>query len=307
MPKAERSITVVIPSRGLTARAGHLWRAVESVTSQEGVRATALLVINGSERDPALAASLGATAGVRVLERDEADLPAAHRAGRDAVDTPWFCTLDDDDELLPGALDKRLQLLEDFPETDVVVTNGFRQQLGTNVLHVPDDVMVADDPLRALVGRNWLLPGSWLARSTRVGVSLYDGMPRYRECTFLALRFANEYRMRWLQEPTVIYHIGSPSAETRTRGYLMGQTEAVQRMLALPLPAWFRRHLRREVSGALHEAADQLWQSGDLADAWRLHLRSLRHAGGLRFIPFTGHLLGASLRRAISGRASCLG
>lgn len=291
------TVTIVIPSLGLRERSEMLWRAIDSVRKQEGARALPLVVLNGSRRVSEVESALRTDPGVRLLVREDADLPAAHRAGRDAVDTPWYGALDDDDILLPGALARRVHELEAHPEADVVVTNGFVQRNGRQTLHIAAGNRVATDPLRALCEGNWLLPGSWLARSDRVGKELFRDMPRARECTFLAVRFATAYRMRWMQEPTVVYHFGSPAADSQSRPFLMGQVGALRRILTFPLPAWYRRHLRWTIAAALHEGADLCWSSGELGEAWRLHLRSLVAWCGLRYLPFTRHLLGSTLRR----------
>lgn len=290
-------MTIVIPSRGLRERAALLWRTIDSVRQQTGVRAIPLVVLNGAQRASEVEGALRAAPGVRLIVREDAYLPAAHRAGRAAVDTPFYGTLDDDDTLLPGALARRVRELEEHPDADVVVTNGLVRRDGKDTLHVPPDAGVAAAPLRALRDRNWLLPGSWLARTERVGLELLDGMPLHRECTYLAVRFANDYRMRWVQEPTVVYHLGSPAAVSQSRDFLLRQTDALQRMLELPLPAWFRRHLRWSIAASYHESADVLLKAGELEEAWRLHLRSLVAWYGVRYLPFTRHLLGATWRR----------
>lgn len=300
MRSPEPAVTVVIPTRGLRERAVHLWRAIESVRDQQGVRAVPLVVLNGAQCAPDVESALRSAPWLRLIVRDAADLPAAHRAGRDAVDTPWFGTLDDDDVLLPGGLARRVRALEERPAADVIVTNGILRVGGHDRLHIAKEANVARDPLRALLRGNWLLPGSWLARTERVGASIYHGMPRYRECTFLALRFCTEYSMLWLQEPTIVYHLGSPRAESGSREYALGQVGALEALLELRLPAWMRRRLRWEIAGAFHGGADRLWSEGRLDEAWRMHGRSLRAWGGMRYVAFTRHLLAATWRRAIA-------
>lgn len=298
MQSTDPSATVIIPSRGLRERANVIWRAIDSVREQRGIRAVPLVVLNGAQRAPEVEGVLLADPGVRLIVRDAPGIASALRTGREAVNTPWFTALDDDDILLPDALARRVHALEAHPECDVVVTNGLIREDGSDdVLHMPAEAGVGRDPLRALLRRNWLLPGSWLARTDRMGATLFDAMPRHRECTYLALRFASEYHMRWLQEPTIVYNLGSPFAASRSREYLLGQVDALHSLLTLPLPQRVRARLRWQVAAALHEGADFLWSVGELDDAWRLHLRSLVAMGGLRFLPFTRHLLSAAWRR----------
>jgi hypothetical protein len=294
---ADTTISVVIPTLARRERATYLRRAIDSVLSQQGVRAVPLLVINGASYDAALVQALRDDPRIRIVERAEPGLPHAMRTGRCAVDAPWFAILDDDDVLMPSALALRQRVLLERDECDVVVTNGYRCDDGVNVLHVPAAGEVSADPLRALLRANWLLPGSWLARTDRVGDDLFDGMPRFLECTFLAARFATAYQMYWLDTPTVIYTEGSPLAESHSRAYLLGQADALRSLLSLQLPADVRRELHARIVSACHTVADQELQAGRTREAWRWHAATLREPGGWRHVRFIRHLLRASLMR----------
>ena len=297
---SDRSVTVIVPSRGQPERFDGLLAAIESIATQHAVCATPLIVLNGSNVCPKVAATLRSDRRVRVVTRNESSLAGAYLVGRQAVETPWFGALDDDDLLLPGALARRLEELERRPDHAIVITNGYRREGGTDVLHIQPPLDVAADPLRALPRRNWLLPGSWLCRSALVGPSLFEGMPPCLECTFLAARFASELRMIWIDEPTVVYHVGAPLAVTSSREYIIGQMSALRTILALPIPDDVRRALRRHMAGDYHDAADHDWRAGSLRSAWRWHLASLLEPGGWRHVTFTRHLLRTMLTRAMT-------
>ena len=130
-----------MPTRALRERAEVLRRAIDSVLSQAGVRAVPLIVVNGTGRDPGLVEALTADPRLRVLCQEEAGIPAALRAGREVLDTPWFADLDDDDLFLPGALALRVDTLERRPDCCAVITNGYRRSAsGTDVLNAPDEL-----------------------------------------------------------------------------------------------------------------------------------------------------------------------
>jgi glycosyltransferase involved in cell wall biosynthesis len=293
----ERAITVVMPTRAMRARASSLHEAIESVMTQARVRCVPLVVVNGPHADDGVVRALRADPRVRLVVREEANLPAALLAGRAMVDTPWFASLDDDDALEPGAMALRLAAFERAPDRTVVVTNGWRHDGLRRQMNLPPGsaAEVNADPVRALLRRNWLLPGSWLCRSDAVGVSPFEGMPRYLECTWLALRFATEHRLLWLDDPTVVYREGSPAAESRSMAYVRGQMDALRRLIALPLPDDVRHALRARVARAYHDAALGSLDVGALSDAWRQHARSLVHRGGWQFLPFTRRLALATL------------
>lgn len=284
----EPTISVIMPTRARRERAALLKRAIDSVLAQAAVRAVPLVVINGPNSDVALAQELSADRRLRVLILDEADLPAAFCAGRKMVDTEWFAELDDDDILLPGALATRLLALQESPGFGVVVTRGWKRGIGVDELNIDDVLALERDPLRAMLRRNWLLPGSWLCRADAAGPEFFDGMPRFLECTYLGLRFAAECRIRFLAEPTVVHYMNTPEAESQSRGYRLGHAAALRRLLELDLPPDVRAELRTRVRRACHANARVYLQEASLTDAWSWHLQSLCERGGWRYLRYTG-------------------
>jgi Glycosyl transferase family 2 len=286
-----RSVSVIVPTRALAGRAEVLRRAIDSVLSQQGVTVTPIVVINGPDGDGALVRELHADGRLCIVTLASADLPRALRAGRERAGTPYFAELDDDDVLVPDALARRIAVLEADTECDVVITNGYRQDVTRQSVHVKDAAAVVRDPLRALARQNWLLPGSWLCRTSRVDADLFDGMPRYLECTYLGLCFAMQYRMHFMAEPTVIWHTDSPLSVSASSEYVLGQVPALQRILELDLPADVRQRYREELAPACNAIARLYRADGALREAWDWHLRSVREPGGWRHIGFTRQLL----------------
>ncbi len=294
---SDPAVTIIIPTRGLRERAASLAAAIDSAWCQCDVRPAVVVVLNGPRRDPDVERSLRSDRRVTLLVRETASLPAALAAGRGVVATPSFTALDDDDLLLPHALSLRLHALEQRPECAAVVTNGWRRTSAGDALHVAPLENVSADPVRAMLAHNWLLPGSWLCRSDRVGTDIFEQMPDFLECTYLGLRLASEHRIVWLDTPSVIYTVGSPGAESSSRAYVLGQVAALRRIIALPLPDDVRRALRARVAGAYHAAAHHERERGALGAAWRWHARSLLEPSGWRYAPFMRHLVRDTLRR----------
>ena len=286
---------MIVPSEIRRERAPLLREALRSILAQEGVDAHPIVIVNGAAADAGLRAELEQDPRITVRVTGEASLPRAIRLGRELVTTEWFGELDDDDLLLPGALAARVALLSAQPDTDVVVTNGYRQEPGGRVLQVPDPARVRADPLRAMLDSNWLLPGSWLARTTSVGAELFDAMPKYLECTYLGLRFASGYRMHFLETPTVVWRTDTPSSMSKSRDFALGQVAALQRLLELPLPREVAEELEQHLTRALHARAVLRLREGATREAWRDHVSSLRRPGGLRYLAFTPSLIRAGL------------
>jgi glycosyltransferase involved in cell wall biosynthesis len=292
----DRAVTVIIPTLGLRERAGCLQAAIASALAQEGVCPTVLVVLNGARRDADVECALRKDRRIELLVREQGGLPAALAAGRAMVTTPWFTALDDDDFLLPGALLLRVRALEERAECAAVMTNGFRRNGSGDELHVKADNRVHADPLRTMLEGNWFLPGSWMCRTERVGVRIFEEMPSYLECTYFALRIAAEHPIVWRDTPTVVYSVGSPAAESLSRAYVLGQVAGLRRIIALNLPEDVRRALRARIAGAYHAAADHERTAGALLEAWRWHLASLMQPSGWRYLPFTRHLVRDAVR-----------
>ncbi|MCI0436898.1 MAG: glycosyltransferase family 2 protein [Gemmatimonadetes bacterium] len=290
------TVDVILPTRAFPGRAELLHRAITSVLQQVDARAVPLVVINGRSADPGLVRDLEADRRLRVIRQTEAGLPEALRAGRLAVRSSWFATLDDDDELVPDALVTRLRAAGESPGPDVVVTNGIQRGPAGDFVHVRDASAVARDPLAALLDLTWLLPGSWLCRTGAEPSGLFDHMPRYLECTYLALRFASAARMRFLAEPTVIWHTQTPLSLSGSREFRIGQAAALERLLEWPMPAPLRASFARRLRQACHANAELFLDENARAEAWRWHLRSLRQTQGWRHLLYTRKLLLRSIR-----------
>jgi len=68
------AITIILPTVASRARGRSLIRAFESIRSQHGVRAVALVVANGSRKDPRGSRVRRGDGRVRLVQRPEASL-----------------------------------------------------------------------------------------------------------------------------------------------------------------------------------------------------------------------------------------
>lgn len=284
-------VAVIIPTLAQQKRRLLLRRAIDSVVEQAGVRAVPIVVVNGGEADPETVTDLSRNRRVVMIRNEEAGLPLALRTGLACVASPWFGTLDDDDFLLPGALQARCAAVVQHGDCNAIVTNGYRMSSATAIVHINDMSAVARDPYRSLEGFNWLLPGAWTCRSDACALNLFDGMPRYRECTFLAIQLVRTRKLLFLDMPTVVWQVDTPDSESKSRGYRLGQAEAIRQLLRLELPVSLRVYLRHSLRSARHLAASTALGEGDGREAWRQHIKSLNSWRAWRYLPFTLRLL----------------
>jgi glycosyltransferase involved in cell wall biosynthesis len=294
-------VSVIIPTTCERRRWEALERAIAGVLAQEGVAAQVIAVVNGNRYDAGCFEALKQKDRVTVLYRSAGSAPLAQAAGREAVRTPFFAFLDDDDEYLPGALAIRLAPLLADPALDFVVTDGYRARGGRDELAVADRGMIAADPLGALCERNWMASCAGLFRTKTVTPDYFADPAPYMEWTYLAFRLAGRLAMRWLDTPT--YRINdSPASLSKSEAYLQSELDILRRVLTLPLSAPARRAVRRKFGRACHVFAEQSRCHGSLARAWRYHLDSLVQPGGWRYLAYSRKLV-RDLWRARPARA----
>jgi glycosyltransferase involved in cell wall biosynthesis len=294
-------VSIIIPTMARRERAASLFRAIDTVVSQQGARGIPLVVVNGDCGAPEVLERLRGRADIRVTILKEAHLPRALHAGRTRVDTPYFAVLDDDDQLLPGALRTRLELLTSAAGADVAVTSGFFERSGRREINIADFGRIQADPLRMLLVQHWLPPCAGLFRTSAVTADFFEAIPRYREWTYLAIRLALDLRISFAARPTFVYSVDTPDSLSKSRTYGLGGPPAIARMLELQLPADVRAALRVRLAGDLHGAASLELEEGNYRAAWRWHLKSLAQPSGWRYLPYARNLLIGSLSRWPAG------
>jgi len=293
------TVDVLIATLASAERAPYLLRALASLRRQGAVHARPIVVINGGRADPALVRELEGDAGITLLHSAEPSLPRALAAGRRLVRTEFFAQLDDDDELLPGALELRLHRMAHPDRPDAVITNGVIRNAGREWFSIPDAAAVARDPLSAMIDRNWLLPGSALFRAAAIGEDVFAGTPPYLEWTYIGLLLASRYRIALLPTPTVVHYEGHAFSMDRSRDCALGRPLAFAAMLQLDLPTAVKRRLRAKRGGAWHTASEVARLAADHRAAWAAHLHSLVAPGGWRYAIYTRYLLGLGRRRTV--------
>jgi glycosyltransferase involved in cell wall biosynthesis len=122
--QASPDVSVVIPTKD---RPHLLGRAVASALRQPGVAVEVIVVDDGSAPEAARATAevYGGDARVRHV-RNETSIgnPASRNRGLEEVGGRFFCTLDYDDEFLPGRLAAQVEVLERAGGDDVVAVTG---------------------------------------------------------------------------------------------------------------------------------------------------------------------------------------
>jgi glycosyltransferase involved in cell wall biosynthesis len=293
------TISVLVCTLAKKRRRALLERAIDSILTDQGGLGLPVVVVNGTGYDEELLRRLQARTDIKLAYRPTASLSGALRAGRRQVETPYFATLDDDDQLLPGALAIRLAPLLADATADLVVTNGYYDDGRSPArLHYPDFTSLSRDPVRSVMVKSWLQSVNALYRAERVTARDFEGMPDYLEWTWLALKLARTHSIRFLDEPTYRLNRGEPDSLSFSDAFYSGVPQALRTVLALDLPLDVRRELRRRLSASLHDVSDRARRSGDYGLAWRSHIASLGVRPSYRWLLYTRRLLLPAIDRA---------
>ncbi len=293
------TVSVIIATTCEASRADSLLRAIESVLSQAGAAIELLVIVNGPRRDHKLFDRLARDQRIKLRYLETGSFPAAIRFGREIASGEFFCFVDDDDFYLPGAIQCRLQAIED-PSIDFVATNGYRLRGGAELLFVanPDEVIL--DPETACYRGNWLASAGGLFRFSSIPVDFFDGRSKYCEWSLLSFRLiAAGKRLKFLNVPT--FCIGDTvNSLSKQGGFepLMAAKLLVEEMLA-QAPPRKRRPLLEQYCSTLHDLSHTHLCEGSLREAWSFHFRSLQYLLSLKYLSYTRRLVVGTVRRAL--------
>lgn len=280
-------IDVIIPTTGTRTR--EIEHAIACVHAQVGVSAIPLLVVNGDRFDSSLVAALERRSDVRVHRVDRPGVSNARREGRRHVDAPYFAFLDDDDELLPDAMQIRLAGFAD-PSVDVVATNGYIETAGVREVAFENFCQHPEDPALAFVKANWLSSHSALFKTDTVTIEYLDFLPEHYEISLLAFRLSLTRKIIRIDVPTFIYRHGASDQLSAMSQHREDVPKIFAEMETMTSRSDLKAFIRAKRAGALHTCSAAAWDEGRIADAWRYHLRSLMVGGGWRYLPYTRRL-----------------
>lgn len=293
-----RECTIIIATLARRERASTLDRAISSLRTGNRSVPNIVVVVNGDRFDRDVVNGLKTLPDVRVHQIPTPSLPAAILAGRQAVETPYFGFLDDDDEYLPGAIDARLGTMATNPRASILVTNGYRNVQGRDRIAMSLTNAVESDPLAALFSENWLASCGGLFRTHDFPPDLFVGIARYLEWTWLAFQIASARKtVAVLDQPTFRIH-DTEGSESKSDEYFQSHVMTLARMLTGTRRRDIRALLRRRIAYAYHDLSNRHLGRRRLGAAWISHLRSLAHPSiGWRFLPFTRHLVSPDVFR----------
>ncbi|HEV8502009.1 MAG TPA: glycosyltransferase family A protein [Casimicrobiaceae bacterium] len=303
---AAAGVSIVIATACESVRATAIERAIASVSGQGYPDLDLIVVANGDRIDAEVLDRLAHDSRLRLFTLEEGNVSAARQFGLAQAQGGYFGFLDDDDELLPGAVAQRVELMRHHPEADFVVTNGFVQN-GSDVPLV-DAALAArinDDPAGSALATNYFASAAALFRSARIEPDIFGFRYMYFEWTYLLFSLlARGKRLRYADCVTYRMFANSARSASASEAYVLAYPDFLVELRALPLDKHIDAALVRKHQAALHAASNMHLARDRLGAAWGRHAQSLA-GGGWRYLAHTRHLVRASLgrlARVVGGR-----
>ena len=292
MTYSKPAISVIIPTTCEAVRKPLMLRAIDSVLTQTQVDVDLIVVVNGNRVSEEFYEWLEAHPQIRVSRLEKGSLPFAQRHGRSLVEKEYFTLLDDDDELLDFALEKRADLMLRDRQVDVVVSNGYITYDGIQYeRHVESFDDAREDPFAALLRRNWLVSCGALFRTSGVPIDCFDGETKFHEWTLLAVRIMLLGRqIAFLDDPTFRKHEETEGSLSKSHEYRESTLGFLKDLQGLDLPLSAKRELRSKIGRTCHAKAVYLRNQGRFWDAWAYHLKSLNSLENWKFLTFSRKL-----------------
>jgi hypothetical protein len=288
---SQGDVSVIIPTLAEAGRRRELMRAITSVRLSSQDRIHIIVVVNGNRFDPELCRWLQAQPDVRYEYLEAPSLPLAQKRGRELVDTEFFSFLDDDDEYLAGATDRKRECLLENEDADFVITNGFIHHGNGDTLLYTSLSDVPADPLRCLFRQTWLHNCNALFRSRSLCAEYLADYHAYCEWTWLAYRLALDgKRIVVLDQPTFRYN-DTQNSLSKSTAYVQSAIPLCERMLKRDPPKPIGQLIRQRMGSTHHLLSSSALDRGNWRGAWISHLRSLSAPGGWRYLSYTRHLV----------------
>lgn len=284
-------VDVIIRTLAQDERRKSLLEALDSLTKQT-VNARPIVVVNGRRFDTTVIDMLHGWKNCTVIQIG-GNLQEAMQAGRSAVCSEYFAFLDDDDLYMPFGIDALTAELHREQRKDLIVGNGYVQRDGGGRVPVIQNIEATRQfPLKSLRSATWLYPSGAIFRSNSFTPDFFDDVPPLFEWTWIAYKSVMLRKLGFIDAFTYTYNL-RPGSLSGTEDMVAYEDHFLQRLQDLPLPEDERWFLRRKHGQALHAIADYYLTKRDVRQAISYHLRSLLRPGGVRYLPYSRHILRA--------------
>jgi len=280
-------VSVIIASSLTTERWPLLRRLLDSLESQDVDEV--VVVVNGTGVQSDALVALKARTDVKVAVFGAIGLRRARYEGLLIARGSLIQFIDDDDELLPGAIKNRRDALSQHGWS-MVVSDGYLVRNGVATPAPASGVAHITSPQLAILEENWNASLAALYRASAFKPDIFLELP-VMEWTALGFFIAREHGSVGFVSARDYRVNDTGDSLSKQAEYARSEVESLLWMVPYAADDQVRQRLDDKITQAFHHAARYEWSAGSRAAAWRNHLVCLRRPGGLRFVGFTLRLI----------------
>lgn len=289
-------VSTIIATTALAERVELLKRAIFSVRSSSVDPINIIVVVNGNSFDPAAYKWLKQQPDIKLEYIKKASLPFALAEGRKKVTTPYFSTLDDDDEYLPHATDMKLATIKKTTKADLVISNGFFIRGNKELFFYENLSEIPENMLLSIFQKPWLNSCNALYKSDSISQKYFENYHEFAEWTWLAFKIAlDNKKICILNSPTFRVH-NTQNSLSKSDKYMYTYIHLYRRMLTENPPKYIKNVIHKRMGAYWHHQSNISLKNGNYYSALIYHLRSLCMPGRLRYFMYTRHILAAFVK-----------
>ncbi len=282
-------ISIIIATMAESSRTNKLKRAIQSIRSSSSVPISIIVVVNGSRYDQDLCEWLKSQSDIVYDYLTEPSAPKAIRRGVELVQTEFYGCLDDDDELINMAIDKRLKLIRGQKNIDCVISNGYRRIDNSLQTIYSDLEQVAKSPLLNLMRFNWLASCNFIFRKSSVDEHFFNDSHSYGEWTWLAFKLCMQEKNIFVLLDNTFVINDTEDSLSKSTNYINAYISLFKRMSSENVPDDIHNIIGSKLTAAYHDASDHALKKGDFKQAFKFHCLSLMGRNGWKYLSYTRH------------------
>lgn len=284
-------VSIIIATMATKKRSSQLRNAIKTIRESSSNPVRIIVVVNGSKYDLDTCEWLKSQDDIIYEQLEQPSLPQAIKHGVSLVNTEFYGCLDDDDEFINMAIDRRLAAIEHNPEIDLVVSNGYRRVNNLDTSTYQELRSLTQEPLTKLMEFNWLASCNSLFRKSSIGNEFFSDTHPFAEWTWLAFKICMSGKNIAVIDDYTFRINDTEESLSKSDEYLNAYIPLFKKMLKMNPPCKEKILIQKKLSAAYHEAADHALKNGSLKLAFKMHILSLFQKGGLKYITFSRYFL----------------
>lgn len=287
-----QGVSIIIPTTCSSQREFSLMQAIESALNQTDINVEVIVVVNGINFDQCLFEKIKVNSGISVYYCSEGNVSKARYYGINNISFDAFGFLDDDDEILPNTLKYSYYLLNENPDTAVVVSNGYFHS-SDDKIHVDAGFYkdILDSQENSFLEKNWFTTPAALYKINKIDKSIFDISYKYFELTYIFFKLIEkEYKIVFNDVVSYRYYEDTIMSASKLESYKVAYPEMLKIIMGMNLSEEVKYKLKDKYIVGLNGLSVYYLENNQFKLAVYYHLKCL-FSGGLKYFLYTRKVL----------------